>query len=373
VLRICEEDVYDIMFRLPPKFALGLLKSLIRVLPAPTQTGGSHTLRSKSFVGAAQEAPNNAEQPTNVDTLLAQGGSAAASAGNNDAAGCPEVPAELVFLARQHGLTQQAQSTDENSTRDSSDQDGEDEEYSGSEETKVLAAEPGVVYGPTPGGASRGQHTTFSMLEKLVLLQGVKIFRCVSNEYLPWLAACCCPVFFHAGTELFREGEPTNAKLYIVAEGTIGLYSNTVGPRPTPERQAKMQLTRRLQVGDSMGNTGLLLDHDWHYTAAADEDTWALCISRSDLTDLLRGRRELAAAVIRGLYRSFTRRMQQVSDLEVRSREWLIAADYSRIVESPPDSVKFFVDPLAFSSPPPALALPPSRHTMEEFKLDGAP
>jgi len=212
------------------------------------------------------------------------------------------------------------------------------------------------------------------MLERLVLLQGVKIFRCVPNEYLPWLADCFNPSFLRAGSKVFREGEPTNATLYVVAEGTIGLYSLAAGKGGSPREPAKMQLQRRLQAGDSMGNTGLLLDHDWQYSAAAEEDTWLLCISRNDLTDLLRGRRELAAAVIRGLYRSFTRRMQQTSDLEVRSREWLIAADYSRIVESPPDSInKILSDPLALASPLPPLALPPSRHTVDERSLDGFP
>jgi len=310
----------------------------------------------RSLAGAGAAAPVVEEQTASGGASLVESDTTPAAT-NEGAAGCTEASADLVFLARQHGLAEQPPSPDETSTREPSDQDGEDEE-----ETKVLSDEPGVVYGPVQSMASRGRHTTFSILEKLVLLQGVKIFRWVHNEYLPWLAACCNPSFFHAGTLVFREGEPTNATLYIVAEGAIGLYSHAPGQLPSA---SAMQLQRRLQVGDSMGNTGLLLDHNWHYSAATEEDTWLLCISRSDLTDLLRGRRELAAAVIRGLYRSFTRRMQQSSDQEVRSREWLIAADYSRIVESPPDSVKLSADPLSFSPPPPPLILPPSRHTVE--------
>ena len=97
-------------------------------------------------------------------------------------------------------------------------------------------------------------------------------------------------------------------------------------------------------------------DHFWEYTAvSAREDTWTLSISRSDLTDLLRGRGapaprsaahtavaapthepacahrdvgpppplasgELAHAVLFGVYHTFTRRLQQVAAPRLRPR-----------------------------------------------------
>ena len=57
-------------------------------------------------------------------------------------------------------------------------------------------------------------------------------------------------------------------------------------------------MLRHLRPGDSIGNTSLIKDHTWDYSAiSAREDTWTLSIARSDLTDLLRGRAELAHAV----------------------------------------------------------------------------
>ena len=53
-------------------------------------------------------------------------------------------------------------------------------------------------------------------------------------------------------------------------------------------------------------------------------------ISRDDLTDLLRGRRELARSVIRGFQRTFMRRLGEiVEDDGDLKREWIVHADHS--------------------------------------------
>ena len=96
------------------------------------------------------------------------------------------------------------------------------------------------------------------------------------------------------------------------------------------------QVLRHLRAGDSIGNTSVIKDHLWEYTATAHEDTWTLSISRAALTDLLRGRAELAHAVLFGVYHTFTRRLQQVvaQGLSVKS-EWLFAADVDKHTTSP--------------------------------------
>merc|ERR1719321_1928025 len=117
--------------------------------------------------------------------------------------------------------------------------------------------EPGLVHMPDPGTSARGEHAAFSMLEKLVLLQGVKIFRYVTVEYLPSIASCCEPTFCMAGAHVFEEEQPTNATLYIVAEGSLGLYTRSGSSGTANDRQAaasSSQLQRRLLAGDSVGN-----------------------------------------------------------------------------------------------------------------------
>ena len=116
-------------------------------------------------------------------------------------------------------------------------------------------------------------------------------------------------------------------------------------------------MLRLLRPGDSIGNTSLIKDHMWEYSAvSAHEDTWTLSIGRSDLTDLLRGRAELAHAVLFGVYYTFSRRLQQVvqQGLSVRS-EWLFAADVDK--HSSPMRSAQAGPPLSpshpFCSPPP--------------------
>jgi len=270
VLRIRDEDLFELMFRLPPKFALGLLKSLIRVLPAPSQSGGSRTERAQPRGSPALS--DDASQP-----------SAEGEGGKWTKDDLTHAAAEQPW---QHAVDDGEPVPNEELMKES-EEDDEEEVGENIEETKALSGEPGVVQGLTHGSASRQMRSPFSTLEKVVLLQGVKIFRYVTLEYLPSIASCCVPAFFSAGKDVFRDLEPTDATLYIVADGVLGLYSHASrGPR-------SRSLQRCLQNGDSMGNTGLLRDHHWQYTATALEDTWLLCIGRTDLTDLLRGRESL--------------------------------------------------------------------------------
>eukprot|EP00929_Paragymnodinium_shiwhaense_P021742 TRINITY_DN14103_c0_g1_i1.p1 TRINITY_DN14103_c0_g1~~TRINITY_DN14103_c0_g1_i1.p1 ORF type:complete len:1639 (+),score=459.90 TRINITY_DN14103_c0_g1_i1:68-4984(+) len=308
VLRICYQDLFEVMLHLPPKFALGLLKSLMRMLPAPSQTGGSKAPRR------APEAVDKRQRPA-VDLAMAFtspsmaifGKQKARNKGNKNElengsqvdfsmtmdvlereGGVVETSDDLALLARQCGAE------DDDGGVVDVDRGDDVAPLAGQDNTEDgLMAQPQLNY--------RGEHASFSMLEKLMLLQAVKIFRYVPLEYLPSIAQCCQAEFFAAGSTIVQEDKPTDKKLYIVADGNVGLYRADV-------------LQRSMHVSDAIGNTALLLDKLWEYTALAVDDVWLLSISRSDLTDLLRGRRELASAVIRGLYKTLTRRMQQVED-----------------------------------------------------------
>uniref|UniRef100_A0A7S4BAU2 Cyclic nucleotide-binding domain-containing protein n=1 Tax=Chrysotila carterae TaxID=13221 RepID=A0A7S4BAU2_CHRCT len=91
------------------------------------------------------------------------------------------------------------------------------------------------------------------------------------------------------------------------------------------------QVLRELRAGDSLGNTGLIHDSWWEYSAVATEDSWTLTITREELADLLRGRPELSHSVLQGVYETFTRRLRQAAaeDGQV-SADWLLAADLDK-------------------------------------------
>merc|ERR1711974_398076 len=126
------------------------------------------------------------------------------------------------------------------------------------------------------------------------------------------------------GAAICREGMPTDATLYIMGDGVVGLQKaqGCMGDAPSPTarmepggevggaRKGGDALVRKLHASDTMGNTALLHDSVWPYSAVALEDTWLLCVERTQLSDVLRGRRDLAREVIHGLYKTFTRRIK---------------------------------------------------------------
>lgn len=334
-LCIQRQHLFELMVRLPPKFALGLLKAVVRMLPEPAQVGGQrlggNTFRDSGNEIRLSEACDNihAQRLLSTSRLTRTGGRthpsrtgscpALDTRGLNapvldqDVRESPEVGEDILLLARQYGEDNEAEDEEKGDSQDG-EVPGPLSESSGT--TKALDCEEGFV--KIADDAERNEaRQTFSMVEKLLVLQAVKIFRYVPVEYLPSIAKCCESTFKEKGAEICTQGAPTDATLYIVADGLVDLYCRD----PFIPEQTKGELQRQLSVSDTMGNTGLLLDATWNYSATAAEDVWLLCISRIALTDVLRGRRELASAVIHGLYKTFTRRIKMaVEGMPCRGR-----------------------------------------------------
>lgn len=165
---------------------------------------------------------------------------------------------------------------------------------------------------------------SFSPLERLLLLREVQLLRFVDTEFLPYLAQIAAETRVDKGELVCEQGTPSNGSLIIVAHGTLEL--STV-------RRAGSHTFRKLHTGDILGTTtALLSDSKWQYSARALEDTWTLTISSVDLADVLRGRAELAHAVLRGFYYTFFRRIRQIVERGGSvKRDWLLASDvYSK-------------------------------------------
>ena len=97
-------------------------------------------------------------------------------------------------------------------------------------------------------------------------------------------------------------------------------------------RGGGVEMLGDLEAGDSLGATAALFPESlWQFSATALEDTWTLSIQARDLSDLLRGRRELAHAVLRGFYDTFRRRLTQVVERGGSvKREWILAIDVNK-------------------------------------------
>lgn len=177
------------------------------------------------------------------------------------------------------------------------------------------------------GGVLANGVATFSRIERALLLREVKLLRYVDTEYLPSLAEVCVEALVPRGGTVCAQDQPTNGALIIVAHGCLQLRRHGADGTVTG---------RHLRAGDSIGNTALIEDHFWQYTGRALEDTWTLSISRPELTDLLRGRADLAHAVLFGVYHTFARRLRQVMEQGLSlKQDFLFAADVDKHTASP--------------------------------------
>lgn len=303
VVCIAWQKLFELMSRLTPKFALGILRNLVRTLPAPESVGGSRTSRPGGFAPMLRMRLNTA---TNLDDKASSKDKAAhwRPPGSEDLAELARVHSEAEI---EHHSSEKAEGEEVETATDSVEDHRSNHDIHGDgdqwQEGVLIAKRKRV-----------SRRDSISLLEKLVVLQEVKMFRYVPTEYLPDLAKCSEGIFKERGAALCVEGEPTDARLYIVIDGSLGLFTRSTedggdcGDGGAPRDAGR--LLRTLTAGDTMGNTALLTDAQWPYSAIAVEDSWLLCISRANLTDVLRGRRDLAAAVIHGLYKTFTRRIK---------------------------------------------------------------
>jgi len=345
VLCICRQSLFRLMIRLPPKFALGILKNLARILDVmvpPRQTGGLRNTRAAVETRASSELlatpPHRMERfctaeldADPIDARAPPGVEKAATVAEEDedegeleGQAAKTAPSDILWLERQYtdpGDKTCLQGRDDSSSDLVSEGKAESEDAAQDQESnsdkQAGNDEEGFMCPQSDNGP--GRVNSFSMLEKLILLQEVKMLRYISEEYLPSIARCCESAFLKKGELLCRQGDQTDDKLYMLSDGRVGLYishgaADEAGGAAAAGGGLGVMMSTLSKPGDTMGNTALLLNTTWKYTAVALEHTNLLTIDRKDLTDVLRGRRELASAIIHGLYKTFTRRLKIVED-----------------------------------------------------------
>ena len=166
-------------------------------------------------------------------------------------------------------------------------------------------------------------------------MREVRLLRFVDTEFLPFLAQIATEAHVPSGETVCEQGQPTNGTLIIVAHGRLQLSRSMpylASDSASDVAADAWSTTSDLFAGDTIGNTTAMLPQSsWRYSAHAVEDTWTLTIDTRDLSDVLRGRAELAHAVLRGFYYTFARRLRQI--VEQRGsvkREWMLAADVDK-------------------------------------------
>lgn len=128
-----------------------------------------------------------------------------------------------------------------------------------------------------------------TVIEKVILLQGVDVFAEVPGDYLANLAAIAEEIHVLEGDVLYSEGEASDA-LYLVLEGRVDL------------RQGDRRISES-GVGEAFGTWALFDQEPRLATAVAAADATLLRIDSEDFTDILADHVQVAQGVIRTVAR----------------------------------------------------------------------
>ena len=137
----------------------------------------------------------------------------------------------------------------------------------------------------------------YSVIEKVIFLQDIDVFKDVRVDDLAHLAVIAEEVNFIAGDTIYAMNESADS-LYLVINGKIRLHRNGEEIAVAGSREA-------------VGTWSLFDTQPRVATATAIENTETLCITREDFYDLLSDHVRIAEAVLRSL----ARRLRALSDL----------------------------------------------------------
>ena len=139
----------------------------------------------------------------------------------------------------------------------------------------------------------------YSIIEKVIFLQEIDVFKEVRTEDLAHIAAIAVEMSYLPGVKLYEVNESADS-LYLVINGKVKLHRDeqeitTVGP------------------GEAMGIWALFDNKPRVATASVLEETEALRIDREDFYDLLSDHVRIAEAVLRSLARRLRTLVEQLN------------------------------------------------------------
>lgn len=138
-----------------------------------------------------------------------------------------------------------------------------------------------------------------TVVEKVILLQGVDVFSEVSTEQLTHLAAIAEETAFQASETIYRESDPSDA-MYIVLEGRVLLH------------REETEVTTA--EAESAFGTWALFDDELRVTSAkATGDVRLLRIDKEDFIELLADNVEITRGVLKAVVRRLRRLVERLS------------------------------------------------------------
>jgi CRP-like cAMP-binding protein len=128
----------------------------------------------------------------------------------------------------------------------------------------------------------------FTILERVLFLKEVDIFRNVDTERLGVIAEIAREVVFNSGDVIVQEGE-TGDSLYIIKKGSLRIIK---------EKDGKQYHLKNLTTGQCFGVFGIFGDRPRTAGAIADEVTTLLEIRKSEFKKVLISNPEIAYNIL---------------------------------------------------------------------------
>ncbi len=130
----------------------------------------------------------------------------------------------------------------------------------------------------------------YTIIEKVIFLQDIDVFKEVRVEDLAHIAAIAKEVTFQPETNLYEVNDSADS-LYLVLDGKVRLHRN--------DQEISIS-----GAHEAFGTWSLFDNQPRVATATALEETLVLKISREDFYDLLSDHVRIAEAMLRSLARS---------------------------------------------------------------------
>jgi CRP-like cAMP-binding protein len=142
-----------------------------------------------------------------------------------------------------------------------------------------------LLLGPSETTLVRTHDQALSLVERLLVIRGMHVFRSAPTQALVALATGAREMKFSAGEVLFRQGDPSTI-FWMVANGRV------VAERETPRIRAVRG------PGDLVENIAAFGSSERQYTATAESDVTLLLVDKEDLLDRIEEHFDLARSIM---------------------------------------------------------------------------
>ena len=159
--------------------------------------------------------------------------------------------------------------------------------------------------------------------EKISLLRKVSIFSETDDDLLSSIASVLYGMKVKRQQTIFRKGDPGDA-MYIITSGLVRIHDGN-------------HVLSRLSVNDVFGEYALIDDGARSATVTAEEDSYLLCLSRTDFEGLLAEDPGLS----KGILKVLISRMRDMNELEEKlAKSYIKIQKQKEAIEEQNQSIK---------------------------------